>query len=413
MTLSPWVLLVAVASCCGLMFGEVGAAATDNSSYAKHNLSGSSEQKQQKHGFDVEDTDSFDRRLQTRACGDEIGRVTVAEMRAFVSTLLTTIFEKVGGAGFIQNRLEYFTSSLRYDVVAYKVCGSCAETQASLSEQALLQDESVFGSFMSYCGTDKYGYDAQHSALVFVPVTTETNFTATARTGKAKLVEGSLRSFVSMHVTLVSVDRAPTQAWPTNLTEAMTLSEDLSNLIFLLPYFDYLAPLVAAGSGAVSILPDYIGYGASLETHNRTYAYPPTYMQAAVTSWVSTKQAIEQDTYGWSLNTGNGCTAMDSVVTVAGNSEGGYAAIAAAPALQEAGVRVLSISAGATFLDPGEQLEFAIGMCQYLFVYKCSRILSTDQDLTVFCCYCSSQNRLIMVSLLPKRKMCFFIVCSR
>jgi hypothetical protein len=364
-------LLVAVAGCCGLMLGEVGATATDTTSFAKHHLSGSSEQQQQKHGFDVEDTDSFNRRLQTRACGDEIGRVTVAEMKALASTLLTIIFEKVGAAGFVQNRLKYFTSSLRYDIVVYKVCGSCAETQASLSEQALLQDESVFGAFSSYCGTDKYGYDAQHSALVFVPVTTETNSTATARTERAKVVEGSLRSFVSMHVTLVSVNRAPTQAWPTNLTEALTLSADPSELKFLLPYYDYLTPLVAAGSGAVSVLPDYIGYGASLKTHNRTYAYPPTYMQAAVTSWMSTKQAIEQDTYGWSLNTGNGCTAMDSVVTVAGNSEGGYAAIAAAPALQQAGVRVLSISAGATFLDPGEQLEFAIGMYQYLFGYNC------------------------------------------
>jgi hypothetical protein len=60
---------------------------------------------------------------------------------------------------------------------------------------------------------------------------------------------------------------------------------------------------------------------------------------------------------------------MDSVVSVAGVSEGGNAAISAAPALQEAGVRVLSISAGATSLDPGEQFEFFIGMYQHLLVY--------------------------------------------
>ena len=368
MTRSPWVLLATVAGCCGLMFGEVGAATDSSSSYAKHNLgrgsSGQKEQHQQQHGFDAEHTDSFDRRLQTRACGEEIGLVTQAETKALASTLFTIFLEKAGAAGFIQNRLEYFTKSLRYDLVAYKVCGSCAETQAFLPDQALLQDESVFGSFSSYCASDKYGNSAQHSALVFVPVTVGTTSAASARSERAEIVEGSLRSFVSMHGTLVSVSRAPTQAWPINLTEGLTLSlsGDFSDSKLLGQYYDYLAPLVAASSGAVSILPDYIGYGSSSETHNRTYAYPPTYMQAAVTTWMATKQAIEQDTYGWSINDGTGCTVMDSVVSVAGNSEGGYAAIAAGPALQQAGVRVLSINAGATFLDPGEQLEFAIGM---------------------------------------------------
>jgi hypothetical protein len=73
---------------------------------------------------------------------------------------------------------------------------------------------------------------------------------------------------------------------------------------------------------------------------------------------MATKQAIEQDIYGWSVNNGNGCTMMDSVVSVAGVSEGGNAAISAAPALQEAGVRVLSISAGATSLIRASSLSF-------------------------------------------------------
>jgi hypothetical protein len=365
MTLSPWVLFTALVSCCGLMFGEVGAAATDSSSStpnlsltaARHYLGGL---KQQQHGHVRRDTDAFNRRLQTRACGDEIGRVTQSEMRVLASTILTFVLTQADATSFLPNTLRFFTSSLRYDVVAYKVCGSCEETQASLSEQALLQDESVFGSFSSYCPFPKYGYSAQHSALVFVPVATD-NTTATP-----KIVEGSLRSFVNMHLTTVSVSDAPTELWPTNLTEALTLDDSSDIVDILLTYIDYLAPLVAAGSGAVTILPDYIGYGASLETHNRTYAYPPTYMQAAVTTWMATKQAIEQDTYGWSINDGSGCTGMDSVVSVAGVSEGGFAAIAAAPALQQAGLRVLSISAGATFLDTGEQMEFVVGMYQYV-----------------------------------------------
>jgi hypothetical protein len=369
--LSPsWVLLAAVACCCGLMAGEVGAAVDVNvapdlrSIYAKHMLSGSTSR-----GFDAKDNDididedTIHRRLESHACGDEIGLVTQVEMKALASTLLTVLLTQFGAINLLENTLNYFASSLRYDVMAYKVCGSCAETEAMLSQEALLQDESVFGSFASYCGSDKFGYSAQHSALVFVPVTTD------PATSVSTVAEGSLRSFVNMHVTLASVSDAPTELWPTNLTDALTGGDDDSAAAvaeILADYFDFLAPLVAAGSGAVSILPDYVGFGASVSTHNRTYAYPPTYQQAAVTSWMATKAAMEQDTYGWSssLQDGaGGCTTMDFVVSVSGVSEGGNAAIAAAPGLQQAGVRVLSISAGATFLDPGEQLEFSIGMC--------------------------------------------------
>jgi hypothetical protein len=400
MLLSIRVVVAAIVGCYGLLsFGGVDAAATASSSSkpnlflaAEHNLGGlSSREKQQQqqhhHGFLDKDTDtdndndSFDRRLQTRACGDEIGRVTESEIRALTSTTFTYVLSQRGALGLLPNLLNYFTRSLRYDLVAYKVCGSCVETELFLSEQALLQDDSVFGSFPSYCASDKYGYSAQHSALVFVPVVTTDTTTAvtestptTAAAETATIVEGSLRSLVTMHLPRVSVSGAPTEIWPNiTLTEALALDDSDDNMEMLVTYINYLTPLVAASSGVVTIAPDYIGYGASLKTHNRTYAYPPTYMQAAMTTWMATKQAIEQDTYGWSINDGTrGCAVMDSVVSLAGASEGGYAAIAAAPAMQQAGLRVLAVNAGATFLDPGEQLQFAIGMYQYIhIIYIC------------------------------------------
>jgi hypothetical protein len=391
---SPRMSLAAIFVCFGLLsFGGVGATATASSrskpnSYlaATNHLGGLSsrekqqqqqQQQQHQHGFADKDTDtgndSFHRRLKTRACGDEIGRVTVSEIRALTSTTFTYVLSQRGVLGLLPNLLNFFTKSLRYDLVAYKVCGSCAETQASLSDEVLKKDESVFGSFSSYCASDSYGYSAQHSALVFVPVVTTDTSTAitkrtTVTTDACKIVEGSLRSFVTMHLPRVSVSGAPTELWPNiTLTEALTLDDSDDNMEMLVTYINYLAPLVAASSGVVTIAPDYIGYGASLKTHNRTFAYPPTYMQAAVTTWMATKQAIEQDIYGWSINDGNGgCTVMDSVVSLAGVSEGGYAAIAAAPAMQQAGLRVLSVDAGATFLDPGDNLEFAIGKSRYI-----------------------------------------------
>lgn len=381
MTLSPWVLLAAVAGCCGLMLGEVGAVAvapdsSTPSAFAKHYLGATSSRGFDHAGKDTSDTsddtmDAIHRRLQTSACGDEIGRVSQAEMKALASTLLTYLLTQFGAINLLENTLNYFASSLRYDVVAYKVCGSCAQAQAMLSDEAVVQDESVFGAFASYCGTDKYGSDAQHSALVFVPVTTTDT---TGDLTKATIAEGSLRSFVNMHLTQTSVSGAPTEIWPANLTKVLTFEEGASNVEeVLVNFIDYLGPLVAGGSGAVTVIPDYIGFGASLTTHNRTYGFPPTYMQAAVTSWMATKQAIEEDTYGWSIKEGTaGCTVMDAVVSVAGVSEGGMASIAAGPALQQAGVRVLSINSGAAPLDPGQGTESVIGMyliCIYVYVF--------------------------------------------
>jgi hypothetical protein len=365
MTLSPWVPLATVAFCCGLMIGGVGAVAATDSSTSKPN---------QQHGFVNKDTDasndSFHRRLQTRACGEEIGRVTESEMRGLATTLLSAVLAETDASDLTASAVALFTNSLSNDVVAYKVCGSCAQTEASLSQEALSQDESVFGSFSSYCASDSYGYSAEHSALVFVPVvtnTTSTSATERADTETTTIVEGSLRSFISMHFTLVTVSSAPTEFWPANLTEALALDNAADALV---PFVDYFTALTAAGSGAVAIMPDYIGYGESSATHNRTYAYLPTYMQAAMTTWMATKQAIEQDTYEWSINDGNGgCTVMDSVLSLAGLSEGGAGAIAAASAMQQVGLRVLGVNAGAPPLDAGDSIEFVIGMYQCLYAY--------------------------------------------
>jgi hypothetical protein len=184
-----------------------------------------------------------------------------------------------------------------------------------------------------------------------------------------------------MHVTLISVGDAPTERWPASLTEELN-SSDAEEI--LVTYIDYPAPLVAGGSGAVTILPDL-----ALEPgqHAQSYTFPPTYQQAAVTSWMATKQAIEQDIYGWSVNNGNGCTMMDSVVSVAGVSEGGNAVISAAPALQEAGV--YSISAGATSLiRASRSLSFFIGVstftCVYMTVCRCYLWIQTSLFLFLF-----------------------------
>jgi hypothetical protein len=73
-----------------------------------------------------------------------------------------------------------------------------------------------------------------------------------------------------------SLGQSRTNAVARNLTQALALAGDISDSKLLGPYYD-----CTLGCGrfrsAVSIIPDYIGYGASLKRTTRTYAYPPTY----------------------------------------------------------------------------------------------------------------------------------------
>lgn len=389
MSLSRLVFLVAlfIGSC--ELFGVVCANAdhtdtdagssTPNLSWAaKHFLGLSSRQHQHQQQQDDPQEDTLNRRLQSRACGAEIGRVSVTDLEALFTTFLGAILERAGAPQFLDFAAAQLTASLRYNIVAYKLCGSCADTEAWLlqrsgSEDVLQQDETVFGAYGSYCGSDKYGYSAQHSALVFLPVDIETGNTSDTRMDmdfdNTNIVEGSLRSLVAMHYTLFTVTNAPTEFWPTNLTQAVDEAGSVEET--LLQFSDYIAPLVATSSGAVGVLPDYIGYGASLATHNRTFSLPQSYMQAAVSGWVAAKMFVEELT--------GGCTVLDSVVSVSGQSEGGSAAISAAPAFQLLGMRVRSINAGAASLDLGLQFEFAVGMYTHF---------NRDRHLTASCLSC-------------------------
>ena len=78
-------------------------------------------------------------------------------------------------------------------------------------------------------------------------------------------------------------------------------------------------------------------------------------MQAAVVSWVAATKWLDEYS--------EGCTTAEPTVTIAGVSEGGYAAIPTAIALEQIGLRVLSVDAGAAPLDPEAAVSFAVGKC--------------------------------------------------
>jgi hypothetical protein len=236
-----------------------------------------------------------------------------------------------GNEELIQTEMKAFASALRYGARVYKLCASCRDLAAGTDVEAL---------YPPACGASVYGHDALHSAVVMVPVDETTR----------QIVSGHrLRGFLRMHASLGPYE-VPTELWPQDGVRRgwlSPLSENPGNETVVAKFAasaaSFIAAMTAASAGAVSILPDYLGYGESRSTHNRTVAFIPHYQQAAVVSWRGAQELLQ--------NLTGGCTVLDDVATVNGFSEGGFASVAGAIALQETGVRVLKLFVNAPFLD--------------------------------------------------------------
>jgi hypothetical protein len=76
-------------------------------------------------------------------------------------------------------------------------------------------------------------------------------------------------------------------------------------------------------------------------------------MQAAAQTWLAAKTMI--------TNMTNGCTLVDPVLTVSGASEGGYASIPAAAALERLGNRIYNVYSQIPILDLQAEAEFIVG----------------------------------------------------
>jgi hypothetical protein len=133
--------------------------------------------------------------------------------------------------------------------------------------------------------------------LVFAPIDPETGFVFT----------GYLRGFVNGR-SLHTLEAYPSRAWPSNVRQAFEEEgRPMNSLLF--DYIDYLSAMVAASAGAVSITPDYIGYGESVG-YNRTFLSKIPYEQAFALAWLGTKKYVEDEL--------EGCSLLDSTATVTG-----------------------------------------------------------------------------------------------
>ena len=248
------------------------------------------------------------------SCNKEIGRLSGNEiLQALQSSPL----------GMIDNGAST-ESAIRYGISVWKVCGSCAElfptSDADSSPPPEVSDP------------EAYGYDAVQSAVVMVPTDPATG---------GGYVAGRLRGVETFRGTKIDVVDAPSQTVMDAFSEVDGGGENgrpmaLTSLLEFHPE--------AAAAGAIVIAPDFLGYGSSLPTHNRTYGVMESYQQAAVVSWLATQNWIERES--------GGCTLLDDVVSMEGTSEGGYAVLAASMALRQSlGLRILHVMASAPFID--------------------------------------------------------------
>ena len=107
----------------------------------------------------------------TRACGESFTVTTAGEITAVIDTFLSVLFPpdspQAGLADIAQGVL---FATISYDVMAAKVCMSCAEAEALLSEDILGNMDHPYG-FLHYCASGIRGANAVST----VPIPTMLN----------------------------------------------------------------------------------------------------------------------------------------------------------------------------------------------------------------------------------------------
>ena len=113
-----------------------------------------------------------------------------------------------------------------------------------------------------------------------------------------------------------------------------------------------LPTITAAASGVIAIMPDPVGKGHSY-TLPTSLTVKESYQKTSSSLWWETKRLVETVT--------NCETIVDTVATVSGASEGGYAAAAASLAFSDMGIDLLSLHLAAAPLRIDYEIAFIIG----------------------------------------------------
>lgn len=219
----------------------------------------------------------------TQSCNQIVESLSVEQVREFVASLTDDTLVRT-----------FVTPRIRYGVQVRRVCAACNN----------------FVDIPGFCTPSDYGYETIFSGLVLLPLQTTTSTTT--------ILPGTLIPYVYGRGT--RTDTEPSTDWERQGTEVL------------------FHALVTSIQGAVSIIPDFMGYGESLGQISRAYIIRKSYQTSTIplVQQVGNMLASETDC--------NSALARD--VFVSGYSEGGYAAVAIAQAFESMGMRILGVHAG-------------------------------------------------------------------
>mmetsp|Transcript_30613 Transcript_30613/g.71774 ORF Transcript_30613/g.71774 Transcript_30613/m.71774 type:complete len:571 (+) Transcript_30613:133-1845(+) len=273
-----------------------------------------------------------------RPCGSIIGRTTRAEILTFVEIAVDRLLTLANLQSAAPAARSVLSNAARYDILAVKVCGSCAESDA-ISSPSNNGAPTDFPHYPSYCGSDIDGYDTTQSALMLFPIDNETD----------AVPPGKIRSFVHMHRHKYdATDDAPSNAWPSDIANFLaTQTTEVVYQDFVAQFLDGIMP---ATRGTVTVYPDFRGFGSS--TGNRTDFLQRSYLQSGVQSYRAASRFLSNYT--------GGCSLVDDTIVVSGKDEGAYAAVPLSWAFVALGLRINTLYLSAPILDLQVQTKFMI-----------------------------------------------------
>lgn len=216
------------------------------------------------------------------------------------------VYEIVQGALFNQfgaNSTEATVASytllpaITYGVQVRRLCASCSDFPVDEQPEA----------YASFCSG--YGSNTSFSGLLMIPLAEDGSF-----------LPGTHAGNIYCHGT-------STQSVPT--TEFQGESLDVQIML----------NLIITSTGAVTLMPDYMGYGESSGTIYKAYLVKQQYQTSIIPLWLMADRIIQTE---------SDCTsALAAATAVLGYSEGGYAAVALAEGLDKMGVDIIKVEAGA------------------------------------------------------------------
>jgi hypothetical protein len=223
-------------------------------------------------------------------CNEVIATIHPSELIPILTTFVTFIAPQ--SVNFF---IAVFQNIMIYGMQVKTVCAKCISSRSEVTRNYSLTAQSKNAYFETYCGKDSYGYDAQQSGLVMIPLVVDDD-------DKLVFKDGTLTAFIHNRILQVNQLTAASQMWST--TEEGHIHNDMLKLF-----------LATSIGGTVSFSPDYMGYGLSGTSESRNMLIRNSYVTNFLPLFVKVSADLSEET---------DCkTALADAAFVQGYSEGG------------------------------------------------------------------------------------------